>query len=84
MWKCLHTKPILPQAVLVYIKCSVSPHWYYSKVAKETGELDTVIVELPTKGKTPRLNYIKCKSRDPTAPGKDKEVLENQPDLKLL
>lgn len=83
MWKCLYTKPILPQAVSVYIKYSDSPHCYYSKVVKETGELDTVIVELPTKKKNPLLNYIKCKSRDPTAPGEDKEVLENQPDVKL-
>lgn len=52
MWKCLYTKPILPQAVSVYIKYSDSPHCYYSKVVKETGELDTVIVELPTKKKT--------------------------------
>lgn len=30
------------------------------------------------------LNYFKSKHRDPTAPGKDVEVLGNQPHLNLL
>lgn len=64
MWKCLHTNPLLPQAVLVYIKCYVSPHHDYSKVVNEIGELDTVIAELPTKKKNPTTElYLMQKKR---------------------
>lgn len=76
-------KNILPHVALVYIKCFVSPHCYYSRVVKETGKLYAVIVEQPTKKEKALLNYIKSKSRNQTAPGKDKDMLGNQPLLKV-
>lgn len=42
-------KKILPHVALAYIKCSVSPHCYYSTVVKETEKLYAVIVEQPKK-----------------------------------